>query len=209
MLTIDPASMPDNGMYFLLNSTIAPRPVAWVSTVSATGVFNLAPHSYTTVLSPNPPIVGFVSVGRKDTLRNAAERGEFVYNIASETLVAAMNLTAADFPPDQSEFTWAGLTPVPSDLVGVPRVGEAAIAYECRLVEIIQVRATDNYLIMGEILRAHIDPAIMTNGRVDASKLRPILRLAGSQYAHLGEIYALQRPTYRGLLAEGQRPPGE
>ena len=103
-MVLDPADTGVAGMYHLMNAAIGPRPVAWVSTRSATGVLNLAPHSYTTVFSIDPPIVGFVSIGRKDTLANAETTGEFVLNIAGADLVEALNLTAADFPAEEDEL---------------------------------------------------------------------------------------------------------
>jgi flavin reductase (DIM6/NTAB) family NADH-FMN oxidoreductase RutF len=205
-LTIDPADVPGNGVYHLLNAAIAPRPIAWVSTLAADGTPNLAPHSYTTVLSPNPPIVGFVSVGRKDTVRNVEATGDFVYHVADEGLGERLNRTAADFPPDVSEFEWAGLTPIPSDLVRTPRVAEAPIAFEARLVEVKRVAETNNYLIMGQVLRIHLAAWIMTDDRVDPAKVRPLGRLAGSWFSHLGELFKMERPTYRGLLGAGAEP---
>jgi flavin reductase (DIM6/NTAB) family NADH-FMN oxidoreductase RutF len=205
VLTLRPEDV-RGGMYHLMNAVIAPRPIAWVATVSASGIFNLAPHSYTTVLSPKPPIVGFVSIGRKDTLRNVEAIGDFVYHIAHESLAERLNRTAADFPPEESEFSWAGLTPFPSDLVRSPRVAEAPVAFEAKLVEIKQIAATNNHLIMGEVVRVHIAAAIVANGRIDPSRLRPLGRLAGSGFARLGELFAMARPTYQGLLEEGAQP---
>ena len=204
-MTLDPAEV-TGGMYHLMNAAIAPRPIAWVSSLAADGTFNLAPHSYTTVLSPNPPIVGFVSIGQKDTLRNVRSSEDFVYHIANESLVERLNQSAADFPPDVSEFDCAGLTPIPSDFVKSPRVAEAPIAFEARLVEIKQIAQTNNFLVMGEFVRIHIAEAIMTGTRIDPAKLKPIGRLAGSGFSHLGELFSLERPTYRGLLDANERP---
>jgi flavin reductase (DIM6/NTAB) family NADH-FMN oxidoreductase RutF len=211
VITIAPADVA-GGMYHLLNAVIAPRPISWISSVAADGTLNLAPHSYTTVLSPNPPIVGFVSIGRKDTVRNVEASGDFVYHIADRSLGERLNRTAADFPPDESEFEWAGLTAVPSDLVNAPRVGEAPVAFEATLVEVKQIAATNNYLVMGEIVRVHIAEAVITDGRVDPQKLDPLGRLSGSQFSHLGELFSMTRPTYTGLLesnAEKMPPVGD
>jgi len=205
-ITINPADVPGNGVYHLLNAAIAPRPIAWVASLAADGTPNLAPHSYTTVFSPNPPIVGFVSVGRKDTLRNVQATGEFVYHIADEALAERINLTAADFPPDVSEFDWADLTPIPSDLVRTPRVAEAPISFEATAAEVQQVRNTNNYLITGEIVRIHLAERILTGDRIDPAKLRALGRLAGSQFSHLGELFKMERPTYRGLLESDAVP---
>ena len=203
--TLDPADV-TGGMYHLLNAVIAPRPIAWVSTLAADGTHNLAPHSYTTVLSPNPAIVGFVSIGRKDTLRNVEATGDFVYHIADESLGERLNRTAADFPPDESEFTWAGLTPVPSDLVRAPRVAEAPVAFEARLVEVKRIAQTNNHLVMGEIVRLHIAQSIVSDGRIDPARLRPLGRLAGSGFSRLGELFSMSRPTYKGLLDADEGP---
>ena len=199
---IDPGDSDGQGLYFLLNSIVVPRPIAWISTVSATGVANVAPHSYTTVLSPNPPIVCFVSVGRKDSLTNAESTGDFVYNVAGLELIEEINRSAADFPSDVSEFDWTGLTPIPSDVVRSPRVAEAPIALEARLLDIQQIATTNNYLISGEVVRIHLHDRIMSGDRVDPAKLEPVGRLSGSLYSKQGELISLQRPTYKGLLAE-------
>lgn len=210
-ITIRPASaptLPDNGatelssrdMYHLLNAAIAPRPVAWVSTVSADGVPNLAPHSYTTVFATDPPVVGFVSVGRKDSLTNAEATREFVLNIASLGLLEQLNLTAADFPPEEDEFAWAGLTPVASDVVRPPRVGEAPVSFETRVHDIVPVH--NCWLILGEVVRVHVAADVWRDGRIDPVLLDPVLRLSGAGFAHLGETFRLERPTYRGILEQ-------
>src|SRR6476620_8529264 len=165
--TIDASDLGRGGAYHLLNAAIAPRPIAWVSSLSATGTLNIAPHSYTTVLSPNPPIVGFVSVGRKDTLNNVEATGDFVYHIAGQELALQLNLSAADFPAHISEVNWTGLTSTPSDLIKTPRIAEAPLAFEARAAGIIRIADTENYLITGEILRFHIAERILTNGRID------------------------------------------
>jgi len=202
---LDPVAWP-GGPYHLLNSVIVPRPIAWVSTRSSGGNMNVAPHSYAGVFSPNPPIIGFVSVGMKDTIRNAAATGDFVVNIADLPLLERMNLTAADFPSDVSEFTWAGLTPAPSDLVTSPRVGEAPISLEARVVEIREVANTGNYLALGEVVRAHVAERVIEAGRVSARLLQPVARLGGTEYATLGDVFAVNRPSWQGLLQSGAQP---
>jgi flavin reductase (DIM6/NTAB) family NADH-FMN oxidoreductase RutF len=187
--------------YHLLNAAIAPRPVAWVSTIDAAGVPNLAPHSYTTIFATDPPVVGFVSVGRKDSLNNVEATHEFVLNIAGQSLIEQLNLTAADFPPDIDEFDWAGLTHVPSDVVRPPRVGEAPVSFETRVHDIIPVNNCT--LVLGEVLRVHVASAVWHDGRIVPELLDPILRLAGSEFARLGPTFRLERPTYAGLRARG------
>ena len=121
MISLPASAFSPGEMYLLLRDSVLPRPVAWVSTVSTAGVPNLAPHSYTTIFSTDPPVIGFVSVGRKDSLNNAEAGREFVLNIASQSLMERLNLTAANFPPGEDEFRWAELTHVPSDIVTKPK----------------------------------------------------------------------------------------
>ena len=195
----DPAEPLSTGdIYHLLNAAIAPRPVAWVSTVSASGTPNLAPHSYTTVFATDPPVVGFVSVGRKDSLNNVEATREFVLNIASQALLERLNLTAANFPPDEDEFEWAGLTRVASDIIQPPRVGEAPVAFETVVHDIIAIG--NSHLVLGEVVRVHVARDIWRAGRIDPRLLDPVLRLAGSMFAELGETFDLRRPTYQDVL---------
>ena len=126
----------DVNAYKLLTALVVPRPIAWVSTVDAAGRGNLAPHSFFTVASGRPPVVLFSSLGRKDTVRNIEETKEFVWNLVTMPLAQQMNVTSAHVPPDVSEFTTSGLTPVPSRFVKVPRVGETSAAMELSLIHI-------------------------------------------------------------------------
>lgn len=195
----DPAEPLSTGdLYHLMNGAIAPRPVAWVSTVSAVRVPNLAPHSYTTIFATDPPVVGFVSVGRKDSLNNAEATGEFVLNIAGQSLLEQLNLTAANFPPQEDEFRWAELTRTPSDVVTPPRVGEAPVAFETTVRDIIPIG--NCHLILGEVVRVHVARAIWRDGRIDPRLLDPVMRLSGSSFAELGEVFDLRRPSYQDVL---------
>lgn len=205
-ISFDPAAMPDGSAYHMLNAIIAPRPIAWISTIGPNGVFNLAPHSYTTVASQNPPIVCFVSIGRKDTIRNVEATGEFVYNVGNRELVERINRSAADFPRDVSEFEWAGLTPVVGRKVAAPRVAEAPVAMECRLVEVHEVASTNNHIILGEVLAIHVDERLLVNDRIDTALLDPVGRLAGSLYSEMGSVFSLERPTWKGLQATEAEP---
>jgi flavin reductase (DIM6/NTAB) family NADH-FMN oxidoreductase RutF len=200
-VTFDPSEMARNDAYHLLNAMVVPRPIAWVSTVSEAGVANLAPHSYFNALSPDPPTVYFSSTAEKDSLRNARQTGDFVVNIVSEQLLAAMNLTAADFPPHESEFAAAGLTPVASDLVRSPRLLESPASLECRLLQVLEIGRGPSYIAIGEVVRIHVRESVIVNGRVDVSLIRPVGRLAGSGYVLSGEFVQVPRPTYAGLLA--------
>ena len=197
----DPETTPPTTMYHLINALVVPRPIAWVSTIGANGVANCAPHSYFTVLCSDPPTVCFSSVGEKDTLRNVRFTQDFVVNVVSDALGAAMNLTAADFPPGESEFAWAGLTPLPSDRVRAPRIAEAPASLECRLTQILEVGRAPNHVVIGEVVQVHVAERAIRNGCVECSLIRPLGRLSGSGYVAPGEFFEMPRPTYAGLLA--------
>ena len=196
-ISIDPAAQSQRETYFLLTNLVVPRPIAWVSTLAADGTRNLAPHSYFNVASSNPPILHFTSTGRKDTLTNAEATGEFVVNIVSFDLVEAMNVTAADFPPDQDEFTWSGLESLPSALVAPPRVARAKAAFECRVRQVLPMG--NGNMVFGDVLQVHVHDSIWSEGRVDFAALAPVGRLGGSSYAHVNDIFKLPRPTWAEL----------
>lgn len=199
--TLDLATLPQGAAYHLLNSLVVPRPIAWVSTLSASGVANLAPHSYFTALSPDPPVVCFSSTGVKDTLVNVRHTGDFVVNVVGEELAEAMNLTAADFPPEEGEFAAAGLTPLASVRVGAPRCAEAPAAMECRLLQILEVGHGPSHVVIGEVVAFHVAERVWRDGGVDLAALAPVGRLAGSGYSYTRDLFRMERPTYAGLLA--------
>ncbi|MHB8576621.1 MAG: flavin reductase family protein [Dehalococcoidia bacterium] len=202
-VAFDPAQMAPNDAYHLLNAVVVPRPIAWVSTLSEHGVANLAPHSYFNVLSAEPPTVFYSSSGVKDSLRNTRFTGDFAVNIVSEELAEAMNLTSADFPPGESEFAAAGLTPVPCDLIRAPRLLEAPVSMECRLTQVIEIGRGPSYIVIGEVVRFHVVVRALRNGRVDPALFRPVGRLSGSGYVMPGEFVNMPRPTYAGLIESG------
>ncbi len=204
--TYDLAAPEGRETYFLLTGMVIPRPVAWISTVAPDGTANIAPFSFTTVLSSDPPVVCFVSSGVKDSMLNAQHTGDFVYNIGGEDLLESLNMTAAELHRDESEFDWVKLTPIASDVVKSPRLGEAPISMECRLVDVIPFGGGNGNLVAGEVVRIHIAERILTNDRVDPEKLRPICRLSGSNYATLGEIITLRRPNRQDLIERGLQP---
>ena len=125
------------------NAIVGPRPIGWISTQSATGALNLAPYSFFTAFNYVPPIVGFASIGAKDTLRNIEATGEFVWNLATHDLADAMNQSCAAVPPEVSEFELAGLTPLASEKVRPPRVAESPVTFECRSTQIVQLQGID------------------------------------------------------------------
>ena len=203
----DPATMAPSDAYHLLNAVVVPRPIGWVSTLSEQGIANLAPHSYFNVLAADPPTVFFSSSGVKDSLRNARHTGDFVVNVVGEELAEAMNLSSADFPPHESEFTAAGLTAVPSDLVRAPRLLEAPASLECRVTQIIEIGRGPNFVVIGEVVRFHVAESALVNGRVDVSRFRPLGRLSGSGYVYSREFLSMARPTYAGLVEAGAVAP--
>jgi flavin reductase (DIM6/NTAB) family NADH-FMN oxidoreductase RutF len=151
-------------------------------------------------------MVCFVSVGRKDTLNNVEATRAFVYNIGGRALVERINRSAANFPPEISEFDWAGLTPIPGERIAVPRVAEAAVQMEAEVNDIIRIGQTDNHLVIGEIVAFHIAERILHGDRVDTTLLDPVGRLAGADYAAMGDIFRLERPTWQ-LLQETESEP--
>jgi flavin reductase (DIM6/NTAB) family NADH-FMN oxidoreductase RutF len=193
-LEVAPAEWDPQQVYFLMTGLVVPRPVAWVSTLSADGVPNLAPHSYFNVMSHEPPHVVIGSSGRKDTLNNIEATGELVVNITTEHVLEEMNATAIDAPPEVDEFERVGLTKVAARTVAPFRVGEALAHLECRLVQVVP--AGNGNIVVAEVTHIHVDPRVWRAGRVDPELLRPVLRLAGTTYGTLGETYRLHRPGW-------------
>lgn len=186
------SEMPAKAPYRLLTGLVVPRPIAWVSSRSADGVDNLAPHSFYTVASADPPIVQFTSVGRKDSLTNIEATGEFVVNFASRGLLEQMNASAATVDPDVDEFELAGLTKAESKRVTPPRVAQSPASLECRLHQVIPVG--NSFVVLGEVLTAWVDDAMLDDERPREWDLDPIARLSGSRYVSYGETVSLTRP---------------
>jgi flavin reductase (DIM6/NTAB) family NADH-FMN oxidoreductase RutF len=182
-----------------LKALVAPRPIGWISSLSADGVINLAPYSFFNLVSDRPPIVMFSSDGRKDSLANVEETGEFVCNIVTEAFTDAMNISSAPFAPEVNEFEKAGLAMEPSRLVRSPRVSGIAAALECKVTDIRPLHGLDGVagrytLVLGEVVGVHLDDAILKEGRVDAANLRLLARLGYMDYAVVERVFALQRP---------------
>jgi flavin reductase (DIM6/NTAB) family NADH-FMN oxidoreductase RutF len=167
-----------------LNAIVAPRPIGWISTVSATGVRNLAPYSFFNAFNYRPPIIGFSSTGWKDSVHNIEETGQFVWNLATRSLAQAVNATSATVPDHVDEFALAGLTPAASQRVAPPRVAESPVAFECRLTQLIRLTdaegaPVDAWLTLGEVVMVHIDQALLVDGVYDTLAAQPILRGGG------------------------------
>lgn len=183
---------------------VAPRPIGWISTLSADGLSNLAPYSFFNGVANNPPQVMYCSNGQsphgvKDTLANVRATGEFVVNVATWKLRQAMNISSQACRPEQDEFALAGLTPAPSRLVKAPRVGQSPINMECRLVDIIELESNDrenfSTMVIGRVVGIHIDDSVLIDGRIDSAKLGLISRLGYMDYAMVENVFAMDRPA--------------
>ena len=199
-ISIVPTDLDPRDAYRLLISAVVPRPIGWASTIGADGSLNIAPFSFFNAVS-NMPLTVMISVGQrkglpKDTLRNAQETGEFVINIVDEDLAAAMNITSGEWAYDVNEFDRAGLATADSIDVKPPRVAAAPIALECKVTQIIPVQDTTYTLILGRVVRFHIRSGLLRpNGQIDAALLKPVARLSGDEYATLGRVFEMPRPT--------------
>ncbi len=189
----DPAAL-GSQIYPLLNSVVVPRPIAWVSTRSDSGVDNLAPHSFFTISSVSPPVVQFTSVGHKDSLRNALSSGEFVVAICTEELADKVNATSANYPADRSEFDACGLTREPSEKVAAARVRESPVNLECRVVG-TQDFGGGSVVVFGEVVWAVVDEAVLHDERPEIRLLRPVSRLGSDEWGTAGEVTSRTRPT--------------
>lgn len=201
LLSIDPSVNTERENYKFLTGSIIPRPIAFVTTRSKEGVLNGAPFSYFNIVSSNPPMIS-LSIQRpqgrqKDTARNIIESKEFVVHIVDEQNVEKINKTAASLPPDQSEIEAAQLTPVESIKISVPGVKEAKIRMECVLehsLELGGVNFPGSDFIIGKVVQFHIEQNLYENGRIDAEGLAAVSRLAGQDYAKIGELFSIERP---------------
>ncbi|MFJ1705579.1 flavin reductase family protein [Kitasatospora sp. NPDC088346] len=191
----DPETVGRDEFYRLLTAVVVPRPIAWVSTVSATGVDNLAPHSFFSISCVAPPIVQFTSVGRKDTLRNVEATGEFVVSMAPEEMFEQINATGTDFPSDQGEFDAVGIEREPSLLVKPARVAASPVALECRLHS--TVRLGDSTLVLGRVVHAAVDASVLTDGHPEITRMRPLSRLGRDQWGTTAGIRSIARVPYR------------
>ena len=192
----DPASLGDRETTLLVKSILIPRPIAWVGTVDAQGVTNLAPHSFFTMASEDPPIVLFSSTTRKDTVANAEATGEFTVSLVSRDQAEAANQTSAPYGAEVSEFAAAGLEAEASALVAPPRVAASPAVLECVLESIIPVG--EAFLVLGRVVRVAVDRDTLTTERgrtlPQADRLDPMARLGRNEWATLGEIVTMRRP---------------
>jgi flavin reductase (DIM6/NTAB) family NADH-FMN oxidoreductase RutF len=185
------------------NAIVGPRPIGWISSHSSEGILNLAPYSFFNAFNYIPPIVGFASIGAKDSLRNIEATGEFVWNLATRPLAEQMNQTCAAVGPEVDEFALASLSPAASRVIGVPRVAESPVSFECRRTQIIQLQRADGekvptWLVLGEVVGVHIDRASLKDGIYDTAAAGHILRGGGpADYFTLGpeQLFRMFRPA--------------
>lgn len=183
------------------NAIIAPRPIGWISTKSKDGVLNVAPYSFFNALNYTPPIIGFSCVGgRKDSLVNAQETGEFCWNLVSKPLASAMNQTSKPLPPEESEFAISGLQTINSNVVSVPRVKESLVSMECKLTDVVQLKnaqgeAVSSWFIMGEVVGVHIDTSLIENGVYQTLKGEPVMRGGGA-----GDYFTINKEDHFEML---------
>lgn len=185
-----------------LNAIVGPRPIGWVSTMSASGVRNLAPYSFFNLFNYRPPILGFASIGWKDSVANIAETKAFVWNLATRPLAEVMNASAAMVDAEVDEFTLAGIDSLPSRTVRPDRVAGSPAQFECRLTQLIRLEnkegaEVDTWLVLGEATGIHIDRAMLEDGVYQTARARPILRGGGpADYFEIGEdaLFRMFRP---------------
>lgn len=197
---LDPAELGARPFYKLLTSVVVPRPIAWVSTRSAGGVDNLAPHSFFTVSCVDPPMVQFTSVGVKDSLTNVRETGEFVVCIATEAMFEQVNASGTNFPAGVDEFAAVGLTAEPSTAVAPPRVAESPVALECRLEQALTLG--DSTVVIGRVVHAAVATDLFDGDPHDGGlpaidRLRPLARLGRDEWSTIGEILEITRIPHR------------
>ncbi|PZD96023.1 flavin reductase family protein [Paenibacillus sambharensis] len=202
MIAVDPAGQSGRDTYKLLIGSIVPRPIALVTTLADNGTVNAAPFSFFSIVSSDPPLLS-VAVQRrqgvmKDTARHAIEQRELVIHIVSEEIVEAVNQTAANLPPGDSELAAAGFTAVISESVRVPGIAEAKIRMECRLDQAIGLGDSGQPscdLLIARVLKFHIAEELYNeHGHIDAGLLNPVSRMAGDDYALIGRVFSLKRP---------------
>ncbi len=194
-MKIDPAPMPPQDIYRLLTGMVVPRPIAWVTTQSSDGTVNLAPFSCFTFVSSKPPMIG-INIGlrageQKDTARNILEARSFMVNIADETMVEKIHLSAVAHPFNVSETALLGLETVPGDCISAPRLTGVPISMECVLRHDLEFGETGAKFMVGEVLMFHVRDGLCENNKIETSKLRPVCRIGGPNYAGLGEVYSM------------------
>lgn len=194
----------ETSIYSILNSIVVPRPIAWVSTRSADGIDNLAPHSFYTVACVDPPVVQFTSVGRKDSLRNVEATREFVVNLTPEPLFEQINATATNFPIEHSEFDEVGIALEPAETVAPYRVADSPAAIECALHSTVCMG--DCTVVFGRVQLVVVSESAMRAGRPAIDLLAPLSRLGGIEWATIGEVRRIKRIAYENWTGQPRDP---
>lgn len=202
-MILDPSTLDHQDAYKLLNGSVIPRPIAFVSTMSADGERNLAPFSFFNVVASDPMTLSLsimrrgTTAEKKDTLLNILETGEFVVNVVTEEIAERMNRTSADFPRGVDEFLEGPFTPAPSEVVRAPRVAESPINMECRLLQTVDLgdRPGSTTLVLGRVVRFHVWDALYDQGRIRHEAFHAVGRLAGASYTRTRDTFDLVRPT--------------
>ena len=212
----------DHGLpYNPFKACVVPRPIGWITTLSHDGIVNLAPFSISNQLSYDPPFVFFSGSGvdeedgaeprRKDSVANAENTGEFVYNMATYEMRENVNATSGSFPPEIDEMDACGLTKVPSRLVKPPRVGESPVNLECRHHVTLSLPANSakgvHHVVIGEVVGIHIADDFITDGKVDWVKIQPLARMGYQDYTHVDHVFTMPPPGgYRpGQIGEPEK----
>ena len=188
------------------NAIVGPRPIGWISTVNAEGTPNLAPYSFFNGFNYRPPVVGFASIGWKDSVANVEATRNFVWNLATRDLATAMNETSASIPSGENEFERGGLTAVPASMVDAPRVLESPVNFECVLTQLIQLTDVDGndvptWLVLGQVVAVHIDKHLLVDGIYDTAAPTPILRAGGP-----ADYVAVSREAMFKMVRPDDRP---
>ncbi len=184
-----------------LKAVVAPRPIGWISTISASGVANLAPYSFFNMFSEDPWIVGFSSNTLKDSISNIAETGEFVYNLATRSQIEAVNRSSIPAPPEIDEFAFVGIDSATCRNVRPRRVAASPCAFECKWIETINLKGlsgkpTDWHLVLGEVVGVHIDDSVIVDGMVDIVKMQSLARCGYMDYTWVQKVISRTRPTW-------------
>ena len=179
---------------------VAPRPIGWVTSISADGDINLAPYSYFNGINSRPNVVMFASEGRKDSVSFIEQTKEFVCNLATWDLREQMNATSAPLKRGVNEMERASLAPAPSRLVKPPRVAASPCALECRLLKVVSVddlagKPLDCHIVFGQVVGVHIDERFIVDGRLDTAAMKPIARAGYDEYAVVESVFSMRRPT--------------
>jgi flavin reductase (DIM6/NTAB) family NADH-FMN oxidoreductase RutF len=195
-MRIDPSDHGAEQIYRLMTGIVVPRPIAWVTSLSAAGVLNLAPFSAFTFVSQKPPMLA-ISVGRKgpifkDTAHNILATEEYVIHIADTPLMEAVHESSIEHPPEVSEVEALGLETKPSEKIRVPRLAAPPVAMECHFRQCLEFGEARSRLIVGEVVMVHVRDGLVTNGKVETQALDPIARIGGPRYARLGDIVTLK-----------------